>query len=266
MVERTGFERAGLSRIRLGRGREDCVRGGRYEEKRMRVSGAIVIGGDYRALGIVRSLGRRGIPVWVLTNEHRVATASRYARFDGDWPKQPAQQIRYLLKLCDLHRLDGWALFPTDDEASAVLAQHHAVLSKRFLMTTPPWDVLRWSYDKRLTHRLASETGVAQPRTFMPKNRHEVVRLECGFPAILKPAFKPELNRFTLENGWRVQASRHQRARVGLAYAGPANRHRFSIPDVAAGAWRIDSGDSDSNPSALDPRAHGSACRGGRNP
>jgi D-aspartate ligase len=171
----------------------------------MRASGAVVIGGDYRGLGVVRSLGRRGIPVWVLTNDHRVATASRYARFDGDWPQHPAQQIRYLLKLCDLQGLDRWALFPTDDEATAVLAQHHAVLSKRFLMTTPPWDVLRWSYDKRLMHRLASETGVAQPRTFMPKNRHEVVRLECGFPAILKPAYKPDLNRFTRAKAWRVE-------------------------------------------------------------
>src|SRR5207253_4371372 len=201
-------ERASRSRICLGQERADCIPGtplsfweragrgsqyllqpgpsadalcasaspgGRGSGGIMRKAGAIVIGGDYRALGVVRSLGRRGIPVWVLTNEHRVATASRYVRFDGDWPWQPAQQIRYLLKLCDLHRLDGWALFPTDDEASAVLAQHHAVLSKRFLMTTPPWDVLRWSYDKRLTHRLASETGVAQPRTFMPKNRHEAV-------------------------------------------------------------------------------------------
>src|SRR5947209_625203 len=31
-------------------------------------AGAVVIGGDYRGLGIVRSLGRHGIPVWVLTD------------------------------------------------------------------------------------------------------------------------------------------------------------------------------------------------------
>src|SRR5438034_1378021 len=61
------------------------------KEECMRANGAIVIGGDYGALGVVRSLGRRGIPVWVLTNEHRVATASRYVRFDADWPRQPAE-------------------------------------------------------------------------------------------------------------------------------------------------------------------------------
>src|SRR5919109_2550401 len=51
-----------------------------------RQEGALVIGGDYRALGVVRSLGRRGIPVWVVTNEHRVATASRYALRCFHWP------------------------------------------------------------------------------------------------------------------------------------------------------------------------------------
>src|SRR5205823_8595571 len=124
MVERTGFERAGLSRIRLGRGREDCVRGGRYEEKRMRVSGAIVIGGDYRALGVVRSLGRRGIPVWVLTNEHIVATASRYAHRHFDWPHDEDRQLQFLFELCDRYGLERWTLIPGDEEAAAFLANH----------------------------------------------------------------------------------------------------------------------------------------------
>jgi glycerol-3-phosphate dehydrogenase len=33
------------------------------------VPGAVVIGGDYQGLGIVRSLGRRGIPICILDDE-----------------------------------------------------------------------------------------------------------------------------------------------------------------------------------------------------
>ncbi len=44
------------------------------------MTGALVIGGDYRGLGVVRSLGRHGIPVWVLKDEHGLAASSRYAR------------------------------------------------------------------------------------------------------------------------------------------------------------------------------------------
>src|SRR5580700_4165831 len=40
--------------------------------------GAVVIGGDYQGLGIVRSLGRRGIPVCVIDDERSIARFSRY--------------------------------------------------------------------------------------------------------------------------------------------------------------------------------------------
>src|SRR5205823_13712763 len=99
-----------------------------------------------------------GIPVWVLTDEHLIAAASRYAVRRGPWPAtDDAGRVEYLLKLGAQHALDGWALFPTGDEAAAVLARHHATLSERFLMSTPPWEVMRWAYDKRLTYRLAAK-------------------------------------------------------------------------------------------------------------
>ena len=39
-----------------------------------RPAGALILGSDYKALGIVRSLGRHGIPVWVLRDEHLIAS------------------------------------------------------------------------------------------------------------------------------------------------------------------------------------------------
>ena len=35
--------------------------------------GAIVVGGDYQGLGIVRSLGSRGIPICVVDDEHSIS-------------------------------------------------------------------------------------------------------------------------------------------------------------------------------------------------
>ena len=40
--------------------------------------GAVVIGGDYQGLGIVRSLGRQGVPVCVVDDELSIARYSRY--------------------------------------------------------------------------------------------------------------------------------------------------------------------------------------------
>jgi predicted ATP-grasp superfamily ATP-dependent carboligase len=168
--------------------------------------GAVVIGGDYRGLGVVRSLGRRGIPVWVLTDEHMLAATSRYTRRQFAWPAGgEAQQLEFLLELRHRYGLDGWALIPTGDEAAALLARHHATLSSWFRVSTPPWEVLRWAYDKRLTYQLAQELGIAQPWTCIPESRTALAGLECPFPAILKPAVKPQLNRFTRAKAWRVE-------------------------------------------------------------
>jgi len=38
-------------------------------ERKDTCEGALVTGADYRGLGIVRSLGRRGIPVWVMKQD-----------------------------------------------------------------------------------------------------------------------------------------------------------------------------------------------------
>jgi len=169
-------------------------------------AGALVIGGDYRGLGTVRSLGRRKIPVWVLTGEHLIAGVSRYARRRFIWPAaEEERQIEYLVRLGEQHNLRGWALFPSGDETAATIARHHAALRNQFRLTVPPWDVLQWAYDKRLTYRLASMVGVHFPQTHTFTCREEIARLECAFPAVLKPAVKPKLNRFTAAKAWRVE-------------------------------------------------------------
>ncbi len=167
--------------------------------------GAIVIGSDYIALGVVRSLGRQGIPVWVLRDSmHAEAAVSRYARRCLPWPAEQAARLALLLKLPIEFGLRNWALFPTDDEAAALVARNHQVLAEHFVLTTPPWETLQWAYDKRQTHALAVRLAIGQPRTYFPRDEAAVAMLECTFPAILKPAVKNLTNAFTLARAWRI--------------------------------------------------------------
>ncbi len=169
-------------------------------------TGAVVIGGNYRSLGIVRSLGRHGIPVWVLKDEHWIASASRYACHSECWPaSSETEQRNYLLELGDQYQLDGWALFPTTDESAALVARHHTALAEQFRLTTPEWEVMRWAYDKRLTYRLAAQLQIDLPWTCYPTNRKAVERLDCAYPVILKPAIKDRVNRLTIEKAWRIK-------------------------------------------------------------
>lgn len=175
------------------------------------VYGTLVIGGDYRGLSVARSLGRRGIPVWILIdrNFHPLAGTSRYVRRAMRWPgdETELQQVHYLLGLAARHRLRGWTLFPTTDEHAVMLARQQAELSTMFRMATSPAQVVRRAYDKRLAYQLAEELGVAHPQTWYPSGREEVERLDCEFPVILKPAFKDVQNSFTWEKAWK--ASNH---------------------------------------------------------
>jgi predicted ATP-grasp superfamily ATP-dependent carboligase len=172
--------------------------------------GAVVLGANLRALGIVRSLGRRGIATVQLAEPgDQVASLSRYAGEVLPMPPGDARaRTRALLVLAERRGLQGWALFPTDDEHVALVAHAHDELAERFTLTSPPWETFRHAYDKRLTHRLAERAGVGHPWTRWPRTLGQVETLPCPFPAILKPAVKPEENPFTHDKAWRVDDRR----------------------------------------------------------
>ena len=170
--------------------------------------GAIVLGGGHGALAIVRSLGRRGIPVSVWTNNAGLARFSRYAHSTVSWPGAQDSNAQSLSELADKHRQNGWMLFPCGDEEARLIAQNHDALSGKFRLSTPAWETVQWVYDKRLTYHLARELGLDIPRSYEPRNRDELALLDVQFPAILKPTVKRTDNAFTLEKAWRVNDRR----------------------------------------------------------
>jgi D-aspartate ligase len=169
-------------------------------------NGAIVMGANYRALGAVRSLGRRGIHVCVLKAEGELLAAfSRYARCSQWWHTgEDSERLKSLFEIARNCGFEGWVLFPTGDEDAAFVARHYDVLSGHFQLTTPAWETLRWAYDKRLTWSLANRLDIAQPWAICPSCRSDLRSAGCPFPVILKPAFKQNLNRFTSAKAWRV--------------------------------------------------------------
>ncbi len=179
--------------------------------------GAIVIGGDYRGLGVVRSLGRRGIPVCVATDDHVMAAMSRYCRRRLRWPIEEDAQLDFLLELGVSGACQGWCLFPTGDETAAFIARNHSSLAEHFVLTTPPWRILRWAYDKTLTYELAASEGISCPATFVPEGRAELSARACSFPAVLKPSRKHRVNSFTREKAWMVTGMDEMLARYDEA-------------------------------------------------
>lgn len=169
--------------------------------------GALVIGANLRALGIARSLGRRGIATWLLhePGDDPVARVSRYAARTLPAPRgDVAQHAAGLLEIADHYGLRGWTLFATEDESAAAVARQRRVLTDRFALASPDWDAVSQAYSKRRTHELAQRIGVPHPRTWYPRTAAEVAGVDCRFPAVVKPDVKPCENRFTRANAWRA--------------------------------------------------------------
>jgi predicted ATP-grasp superfamily ATP-dependent carboligase len=167
-------------------------------------AGALVTGASYRALGVVRSLGRAGIPVHVArSDEHALALASRYAwrRLSWDEGGSDAERRDALLELCRRHRLEGFTLIPTSDADAALIAREHDALARRFRLTTPPWEILRLAHDKRLALGVAREAGLPVPLS-LPLD--EALAGDLPFPVIVKPASHDPGSRLPPDKAWRA--------------------------------------------------------------
>ncbi len=169
--------------------------------------GAVVTGGDYRGLALVRSLGRKGIPVWVVNQaDHWLAGTSRYAARTLFYPNWEGERgIEFLLEAGRKHGLNGWLLFPTSDESVHLISRHHQRLTSQFRLTVPAWDKLQVAVDKRLMHQLADRLGVDHPRTFYPRRREDLGSFGLSFPVILKPASRERFNKLTASKAWPVE-------------------------------------------------------------
>lgn len=168
--------------------------------------GAVVIGGDYQGLGIVRSLGRRGIDVLVLDDERSIARHSRFAAAAVRVPELREEEatVETLLALGERHGLDGWVVFPTREETVAALSRYRERLTPQFRIPTPAWDVIEWAWDKRKTYEIAAELGIATPRTWLVGSAQELDAVDGEPPFAVKPAIKERFLYATGAKAWRA--------------------------------------------------------------
>ena len=169
------------------------------------VCGGLILGGAHGGLAMARSLGRHGIPVGFITENHLITKFSRYVKFSTSWggPNGDSAAAE-LLDIGRRYGLAGWVLMPAGDAEALMISHHRDELASFFRVTTPDWNIVQWALDKHRTYQRADELGIVHPRTFRPANRQEVTDLDCRFPMVLKPATHSEANAFTLGKAWRV--------------------------------------------------------------
>lgn len=134
---------------------------------------ALVLGIEHpRGLAVVRSLGRRGLPVVGVERDPGArGLGSRYLQRvvmvqGGD--------ERTLSALEALAASPGDLLIPTNDHFLSLVSRHWERLTRRFTLTVPRWDVLERLMDKPSCYRLAEAAGLRTPRVIVPGNAAEL--------------------------------------------------------------------------------------------
>jgi len=166
----------------------------------------VIVGGHFLSLGAARNLAKHGVPVYILDSGVCVAQFSRHVRrfFKGPPTSDEAGFVDFLLQLAVKANLSGCVLFPSNDEGVRIFAQHRERLSEHYLVTTPPWDVVKFVYDKRLTCHLAKEREIPIPETYNPGSVDDLVALNLDFPLVLKPAINTRLMSVTRKKAYRA--------------------------------------------------------------
>lgn len=181
--------------------------------------GAVVIGGDYQGMGIISSLGRRGIPICVVDDELSIGRFSRYTTHAlrvGDL-RDPEYTVQTLLATGRRLGLEGWVLYPTREETVAALSRSRARLSEMFRVPTGDWAAVERAWDKRKTYELAGELDIPYPRTWYPAGVPELAAIDAGPPWVIKPAIKETFLHATGAKAWRADDRAELRARFTQA-------------------------------------------------
>lgn len=183
--------------------------------------GAVVVGGDFQGLGIVRSLGRHNIPVCIIDDEFSISRFSRYASHAVRVPalRDERRIIEIVLDVGRQRELRGWVLYPTREEIVAAFSRYRNELEECFRVPTADWNAVQWAWDKRNTYRKAKGLGIPTPRTWYPGHSSELEEIDAEPPLVLKPAIKEHFIYATKAKAWRADSREQLRELFSRAVA-----------------------------------------------
>jgi len=152
----------------------------------------VILGANtHGSLGIMRSLGRLGVPVHAVCSPPRgPASFSAYCQSTAVWDfahAAPEDTVAYLLTLAQ------WIgkrsiLIPTWDEMAVFTAERYEALKTGFIFPEQSAQLARSLCDKKEMAALARRFGVPTPEVFYPRSLDDVLRYieTARFPAMLK--------------------------------------------------------------------------------
>jgi predicted ATP-grasp superfamily ATP-dependent carboligase len=167
----------------------------------------VVLGLRQNGLGVVRAVGREGVPVIAVDSAVTEEANTRYGRLVVCPGFRSDQLIDTLCKIGK--ELDAPAvLIPTTDRSVDLVSEHRDTLAPYFVHSLPSADVIQLLMDKATIAEFARREGFSIPRTLTIRTEDDLEAAGgLGFPCILKPRLKSEaLNALRVAKAFRVES------------------------------------------------------------
>jgi D-aspartate ligase len=148
----------------------------------------VVVGGTLNALGVVRSLAREGMPIFlVVTTRWRTAAWSRFCHVVRTPTAQGYDLVDALRKLST--RIGQRAvLLLTEDRDVEVVSNFREELEQCYRFSLPSKEMVRTLADKTLFQKFAETEGFPVPRTVILSEPEDLPLLQSvSPPVVIKP-------------------------------------------------------------------------------
>jgi predicted ATP-grasp superfamily ATP-dependent carboligase len=199
---------------------------------------AVVVGGTLNALGVVRSLARARVPVYLLeTTQSCAAGWSRHCKYVRSPAADGRELIDTLAQLATRLRTRP-ILILTSDLSVNTVSEHRREIEPLYRVSLPTHDVVRTLADKTLFQAFAEREGFLVPRAVCASSPASLEQLDgLQEPLVVKPADKTLVLSGRVTERAIYVATRTEARRV-------AARMLADAPRVLIQEW-IDGHDSD---------------------
>lgn len=168
--------------------------------------GALITGGDFQGLGVLRTLARKDIPIILLDSDHCISKYSRFKKkfIRSPHPSQAENYLRFLIDLAKKEKIDGWVIFPNSDEAVYVLSRYKEILENYYRIPIPGWEVIRNVYIKKETYQVAEKNGIPIPKMYNTNSLNRLVESDLQYPLVIKPSIRDHFYNKTRIKAFRI--------------------------------------------------------------
>ena len=152
---------------------------------------AIVLGFNHTALGIIRALGRKGVPVYAVDYTRRgVGIYSKYCQGVFHCPDFRSDDQGTMRRISSiLKKLGRSVIFPSNDDSVHFLVKNYDAVKKNAYMSFSDPNITYSCLNKKKFYHIAQRHSVRVPLTHFPANQSELNSILnlIRYPCIIKP-------------------------------------------------------------------------------